>query len=90
MKTLLSTIAALAVMTVAGAALAQDAPADDSSAPPAKHHHHAKKQKATDASATSDDSAAMKGRTEHGGAPSSPKEKAETEKLNEQQLAGTH
>jgi len=89
MKKLLSTVAALAVMTVAGAALAQDPPGGDST-PPAKHHHHHAKKDATDASATSDQSAEMHGRTEHGGAPSSPKEKAETEKLNDQQLAGTH
>jgi hypothetical protein len=89
MKTLLSTVAALAVMTVAGAALAQDAPADDSSAAPAKHHH-AKHHKAMDAADKSDDSAEMKGRTEHGGPPSSSKEKAETEKLNDQQLGGSH
>ncbi len=84
MKTLLSAVAALAVMTVAGAALAQDPPA-----PPAKHHH-AKHHKAMDAADKGEDSAEMKGRTDHGGPPSTPKEKAETEKLNDQQLGGSH
>ncbi|MEI9985337.1 MAG: hypothetical protein WDN69_20375 [Aliidongia sp.] len=89
MKTLLSAIAALAFIAAAGTAMAQDAPAaDDSSAPPAKHHHHKKHSDAMDASASGDE-AAMKGRTEHGGPPSNAKEKAETEKLNNQQLAGT-
>jgi hypothetical protein len=90
MKTLLSAIAALAFIAATGTAMAQDAPAaDESSAPPAKHHHHHKKHSdAMDASASGDE-AAMKGRTEHGGPPSSAKERAETEKLNDQQLAGT-
>jgi hypothetical protein len=88
MKTLLSTVAALAVMTVAGAALAQDPPAGDTSAP--AKHHHAKHHKAMDAADKGDDSAGMKGRTDHGGPPSSPREKAETEKLNDQQLGGSH
>jgi hypothetical protein len=89
MKTLLSAVAALAVMTVAGAALAQDPPGGDASSAPAKHHH-AKHHKAMDAADKGDDAAEMKGRTDHGGPPSTPKEKAETEKLNDQQLAGTH
>ena len=89
MKMLLSTVAALAVMTVAGAALAQDPPGGDASAPPAKHHH-AKHHKAMDTADKGDDMADMHGRTDHGGPPSTPKEKAETEKLNDQQLGGAH
>jgi hypothetical protein len=98
MKTLLSAVAALAVITAAGVAMAQDAPTGDTSdtapAPAKHHHHHHAKKAATEASG--DEATAPEAehhgkmhRTEHGGRESSSSERAETEKLNEQQLAGT-
>jgi hypothetical protein len=94
MKTLLSAVAALAVIGAAGAAMAADAPASDMP-PPAKHHHHRHAPAAETPAATDDKPMhhhhehampASAERTEHGGPPSTPAERAETEKLNDQQL----
>lgn len=91
MRFLLSAAASLALIMGTGMAMAQDAPEA-----PAKHHHAKKHAEARAEGAGESDihsgmqethAGALTGeRTEHGGPPSSPSEKSETDKLNDQQL----
>jgi hypothetical protein len=80
MKTLLSAVTAVALFVSAGAAMAQD----DQEHHPAGHHHARAHHERAMHNERDD---GMRGeRTEHGGPPSSPREQAETERLNNQQL----
>jgi hypothetical protein len=81
MKTLLSAVAAVALFVSAGTAWAQD---DQN--PPVRHHHA--KAHHDRAMHEARDEGIRGERTEHGGPPSSPAERAETERLNSQQLGG--
>jgi Ni/Co efflux regulator RcnB len=82
MKTLLSAVTAVALLVSAGAAMAQE----DQEHHPARHHH-ARAHRDHAMHEARDDG--MRGeRTEHGGPPSSESERAQTERLNAQQLGG--